>query len=185
MYGCGADVRLCHLSQRLSYKWWSRTIALPLATGPFTIVHSSKAADCSSLVSVVSVGRRAYAMPRQARSMWFTFLHLPHRLPYAGHWLLRTLHGGFLPWPLSAQNRHSAVGSNVCPGFGSGLGLVVAAPLVRTSCCLLRRYVLLAAFTLGVSSRRDADRLPHSRVSTNLIISSIFIFWFWSLIKSN
>ena len=118
-------------------KWWSRAIALTLVTGPFTIVHSSKAADCSSLVSVVSVGRRAYAMPRQARSMWFTFLHLPHRLPYAGHWLIRMLHGGFFPWPFSALNRHSAVGSNVSPGFGSGLGLVVAAPLVRTSCCLL------------------------------------------------
>ena len=92
-YGCGADVRLCHLSQTLSYKWWSRAIALTLATGPFTIVPSSKAADCSSLVSMVSVGRWAYAMPRQVRSMWFTFLHLPQRLPYAGHWLLHMLHG--------------------------------------------------------------------------------------------
>ena len=101
------------------------------ATGPFTISHRSNDVDCSSLASV---GPRAYVVPRQARSMWFTFLHLPRRLPYTGHWLLMP-HSRLLPWPFSAQNQINAVGSNGHSGSGSGLGLIVATPLVRTSRC--------------------------------------------------
>ena len=149
-----------------------------------SIYHRAQFEGCRLFVTCL--GQPAGVRLAKASTLYVVHVAFTTSLAiYAGHLHLLKLHGGFLPWPFSAQNQHNAVESNVCSGFGSGLGLVVVAPLVHTSCCLLRRYILLAAFTLGISSRHDVDRLPDSRTSTNLIISSSFIFWFWSLVKSN